>query len=242
MALPTASDNPFPSLLITETAAASISSPAAGKQRLFVDTDHVLKYKNSGGTVSNVGSGGSGDVATDAIWDAAGDLAVGTGADTAARVAIGASGKVLTSNGTTAAWAYPPGYEFGYDQITSTVNITSTTESSGTTLISCASHAFDGAAVLLHVFFPALQTGSGTVANVTVSLFEGATQIGRLGYQQLGGSNLYVPCTLFHRFTPSAASHTYTITAIRGVTDGGVIAGAGGTGTLLPAFARFTKV
>src|SRR3990167_6858618 len=33
------------------------------------------------------GGGGGGDVATDAIWDAAGDLAVGSGADTATRLA-----------------------------------------------------------------------------------------------------------------------------------------------------------
>jgi hypothetical protein len=51
----------------------------------------------------------SGSVATDPIWDAAGDLAVGTGANTAARVAIGTNGYVLTSNGTTAGWAAPAG-------------------------------------------------------------------------------------------------------------------------------------
>jgi hypothetical protein len=38
----------------------------------------------------------TGSVATDAIWDAAGDLAVGTGADTAAKLAKGADGQVLT--------------------------------------------------------------------------------------------------------------------------------------------------
>jgi len=43
-------------------------------------------------------------VATDAIWDAAGDLAVGTGADTAARLAKGTDGYVLASTASTAAW------------------------------------------------------------------------------------------------------------------------------------------
>lgn len=52
-----ASDNPFPSILIVETAAPS--SPSSGNQRLFIDpTDHVLKYKNSAGTVTAVSSGG----------------------------------------------------------------------------------------------------------------------------------------------------------------------------------------
>jgi hypothetical protein len=44
-------------------------------------------------------------VATDTIFNASGDLVVGTGSDTAARLAIGANGNVLRSNGTTAAWA-----------------------------------------------------------------------------------------------------------------------------------------
>jgi hypothetical protein len=47
---------------------------------------------------------GGGSVATDAIWDAVGDLAVGTGANTAARIAIGTNGQVLTVSGGTAAW------------------------------------------------------------------------------------------------------------------------------------------
>lgn len=39
--------------------------------------------------------GGGGDVATDAIWDNKGDLAVGTGADTAAKLPVGADGLFL---------------------------------------------------------------------------------------------------------------------------------------------------
>lgn len=41
------------------------------------------------------GGGGGGSVATDAIWDAKGDLAVGTGANTAARLAVGTDGKQI---------------------------------------------------------------------------------------------------------------------------------------------------
>lgn len=98
-----AQDNPFPSILMRETV--DPANPAAGDQRLFVDTDHLFKMVDSAGTVTTFGTGTT--VATDTIWDAAGDLAVGTGANTAARVAIGASGLVLKSNGTTAAWAFP---------------------------------------------------------------------------------------------------------------------------------------
>lgn len=49
----------------------------------------------------------AGNVATDAIWDAAGDLVQGTGADAAARLALGTANQVLRVNaGATAAeWA-----------------------------------------------------------------------------------------------------------------------------------------
>lgn len=40
----------------------------------------------------------SGSVATDSIWDAKGDLAVGTGANTASRLAVGTNGQVLTAD------------------------------------------------------------------------------------------------------------------------------------------------
>lgn len=53
-----ASDNAFPSVLITEGTVPS--TPAAGKQRLYIDsTTHVVKVVNSSGAASNVGSGGS---------------------------------------------------------------------------------------------------------------------------------------------------------------------------------------
>lgn len=53
------------------------------------------------------GAGGGGDVATDAIWDAAGDLVQGTGANTAARLAVGTANQLLrvNSGATAAEWA-----------------------------------------------------------------------------------------------------------------------------------------
>lgn len=54
------------------------------------------------------GSSSGGDVATDTIWNAKGDLAAGTGADTAARLAVGADGTYLKADSgqtTGLAWA-----------------------------------------------------------------------------------------------------------------------------------------
>src|ERR1051326_8886897 len=48
-----ASDNEFPSLLILEGSAPA--SPGAGDQRVYIDSsDHKLKRKNSGGTVTTI--------------------------------------------------------------------------------------------------------------------------------------------------------------------------------------------
>ncbi len=61
--------------------------------------DVVVAYGVDGDSIAVVaylvgqpeGGGGSGDVATDAIWNAKGDLAVGTGSDTASRLTVGAN-------------------------------------------------------------------------------------------------------------------------------------------------------
>jgi hypothetical protein len=56
-------------------------------------------------------AGGSGDVATDTIWDAKGDLVAGTGSNTAVRVALGTDGHVLTADSSVSAgvkWAAAP--------------------------------------------------------------------------------------------------------------------------------------
>lgn len=57
------------------------------------------EYMNGTGawTTPPSSTGGAGDVATDAIWDAKGDLAAGTGANTAAALTVGANDTVLTA-------------------------------------------------------------------------------------------------------------------------------------------------
>ena len=56
-----------------------------------------VRSTNGSGTLSWA-TAGSGAVATDSIWDAKGDLAGGTGANTAARLAVGTNGQVLTAD------------------------------------------------------------------------------------------------------------------------------------------------
>jgi hypothetical protein len=134
------------------------------------------------------------------------------------------------------------GAEVGYDQITANVTVSATVEASGTTVITAAAHTFDGAAVVAEFFSPSLAPASNDF--IIVSLFEGATQIARFG--QVGGGNAANPASTAFcarlRFTPTAASHTYTVTAIRSATNGTIFAGLSGTGAYVPAYLRFTKV
>jgi hypothetical protein len=62
-------------------------------------TTDVLSPDGSGGLVFRA-EASSGSVATDAIWDAKGDLAAGTGANTAAKQTVGANGTFLKADST----------------------------------------------------------------------------------------------------------------------------------------------
>lgn len=92
-------------LTIRESATdgSDFTNPVADYRRLFLGEDGNLHLRDSAGTVTDVG-GSSGAVATDAIWDAAGDLAVGSGANTAARLAKGAAGANLSTYNGAVAW------------------------------------------------------------------------------------------------------------------------------------------
>lgn len=62
------------------------------------NTGKVLTSGGSSGTETWETASAGGAVATDTIWDAKGDVAVGTGANTAARLPVGANGLVLTAD------------------------------------------------------------------------------------------------------------------------------------------------
>jgi hypothetical protein len=172
----------------------------------------------------------------------AGSVAISSLADPGA-------GKVIGSSGGAAAAVLPPGFEIGYDEITTGVSIASSSAATPTTLITCAAHTFDGAPVVLEVFSAIVFLGSGSNGTVSVALWEGIAQIGLLAQIEgpsvgTGGSG---PSMLGkYRFTPSAGAHTYVIRGFASSLTGtpSFNAGSGGTGanSYLPAFARFTKV
>lgn len=66
-----------------------VPSHSASEGVLYWNTNSNVLYCNNNGSTGWTAIGtGSGAVATDTIWDAAGDLAVGTGADTAAKLTL----------------------------------------------------------------------------------------------------------------------------------------------------------
>ena len=80
------------------------------------------------GTWATPAGGGSGDVATDTIWNAKGDLAVGTGSDTAIRIGVGSNNQVLVADsGQTAGVKWADAANSQLTQPTGTINGTNTT-------------------------------------------------------------------------------------------------------------------
>jgi hypothetical protein len=82
---------------------AAPSTPASGQVRIYAKTDGSAYQKDDAGTETGL-AGAAGSVATDAIWDAAQDLVVGTGANTAARLGIGPAGSLLARINGAVAW------------------------------------------------------------------------------------------------------------------------------------------
>lgn len=101
-----AENNPFPSILVVEQDkdALTEASPAAGQQRLVVDsTDHELYLVDSTNTATAVGgAGGFSDPMT-----TRGDIIIRNASNVTARLGRGTATYVLTSDGTDVAWAAP---------------------------------------------------------------------------------------------------------------------------------------
>ena len=158
-----------------------------------------------------------------------------------------ASGQVpVASSGSAASWKYPPGFEINYTQITSNANVTDTAENTATALISPGALTFDGTAVLVEFFCGGVLTDTAAVGDqLIISLFEGASQVTRLAVMNsLVTTQHREPIYATYRFTPTAAAHTYKVTAFTTSTTGTptISAGSGGTNGFPPAFVRFVKV
>lgn len=229
--------------------AAAPATPAAGRVTIYSKIDGLMYSKDDAGTETLMSSGGVGSVATDVIWDAAGDLVQGTGANTAAKLASGADGTVLTGAGvgTAVAWEYPPGYRMDYAAITTGVTVASTTPGTGTTIVNGASVTYANIPYRVKFFSPSVNTPLATNGFVGIELYVDGTVVGTIGVvlSVLNTAAIRAPVNLEYIWTPSAGAHTVSIRAFRDTTGTGtavVAAGASGSNVLVAAFVEVLKV
>ena len=98
-------DTTLPGLLATGDHASRPAASAVGTGALYSCTTHGLVYQSDGSAWSTWATlGTSGAMATDALWDAAGDLAVGTGPNTGAKLTLGAAGGAVSRVNGAVAW------------------------------------------------------------------------------------------------------------------------------------------
>jgi len=139
--------------------------------------------------------------------------------------------QVLRENG--------PGTELAYVEQTSTTNITNTSEATGHQVVSAGALTFDGSTRVCIEFYCA-EVYSDVAGGIIFDLSDGGTEVGRMGVV-FGHTGDHRSPVLLRRFlTPSAASHTYAIQAWRTAGSPSVDAGAGGSGTVMPAYIRIT--
>lgn len=133
--------------------------------------------------------------------------------------------------------------ELGYSQITSPVNVTSTSFSSPTTVIAPLTVVCDGSPVLVE-FFASHISAAGTGTNMALPLYQDGAELDRFwGYTNTVTAVLdYKPVHLQRRVTPSAGVHTFGVMGQVAGGTGEVRAGTGGTTTVSPAFLRVSKI
>lgn len=240
-----ASDNLYPKLLL-DMQTSSPAAPSNEDWKLYAKANGIYA-RSSNSEVGPFGSGG-GSVATDTIWDAAGDLVQGTGADTAAKLSAGTAGYFLKSGGagTAVAWA---ARELDYVEYTSgSINVTATAAGSATTIITGNAVSYDGStAVIIEFYCPdANWGGSGNAGDLfQLYLYDGSSEIGWAGIlaNQVAATAARQAFYGSVRLTPSNASHTYswrgTVTA--GARPIALSGGAGGSGARWPMYIRITR-
>lgn len=215
------------------TGANTASKLAAGAN------DTVLTADSAQATGLKWAAPASGSVATDTIWDTKGDLAGGTGANTAAKLVVGSNGQVLTADSgetTGMKWAAASGGggELDYAERTTRIDISATTAAGADTVISGAAVTYDGSTrIKVELYSPFVVSAQFLV----LSLWDGSTDLGTLHQ-----SNLELVGAYGVRFlTPSAAAHTFHFKAWRGTGSASLEQGAGGAGVRVPAFIRITE-
>jgi hypothetical protein len=132
------------------------------------------------------------------------------------------------------AWTDQGASELFYNEITASVNVTSTTGASAQLVAGGGAWTFDGSPVLIEFSAPFLQAGPTGGSSMAIMLWD-ATDLGVMGQVQspASGSAVLMPGYMRRRITPTPGSHSYSIRAYMVTGVGGVI-GAGPGGSSYP--------
>jgi hypothetical protein len=214
------SDNRFPLVRILRDADTP-DTPPAGEIHLRVDDDGLIYTVDEDDNIVMLGAAG-GSVATDAIYNAKGDLPVGTGADTAARLGVGTNGHVLTADSgetTGIKWAAAAGGLGAWTSYTPTWTASTTNPTIGNGTLQGYYKALDASTYLVEI---SLVLGSTTsIGSGTYSFALPATAAAAPGRQVLAGYFLNAG-TAFYVAAGQIAAGTATVALV-------VIAESGGT-------------
>lgn len=130
-----------------------------------------------------------------------------------------------------------PGTTLAFQQFTSSVSVTATTEGTANTVVTAPAYTFNGTTTAWVRFWcPGVTKGT---TNINFVVYDGASSI--------GGGVIGITATTKHpivfekRITPTAAAHTYSVRAWVDAGTGSAIAGTGAAGTDAPGFIRVTK-
>jgi len=188
---------------------------------------------------------GAQDAIPKSLVDNPGDLLVATANDVVAKLPVGALGQGLQviSAAPGVGWQTSIGAELDYAQITASVTgVTASTEATAVTLVSGNSVTYDGSKIKVEVYVPAVAAAS-SLWYYRVLLLRDTTVIGYAAGKSVGGdaaNGFEFYAAAFD--TPAAGAHTYKASAyVQATTNFSFLAGAGGSGNLLPAFLRVSK-
>ena len=137
------------------------------------------------------------------------------------------------------------GGEMAYNEFTSAVNPTATTEGTADTVVTASAFTADGvSAYMVEFFTPAARPDTGAAGrSLSFWLYEDGSSIGRVGFMPTpAAASDLKPVFTPRRLVPSGASHTYSIRASVSAGTGAIDAGAGGAGNQPPGFIRIRKV
>lgn len=133
-----------------------------------------------------------------------------------------------------------------YVERTSSLGITATTEATAQVVVTAASVTFDGTShYILEFFFSNFKNATAN-ANEVVLLFHDDTAgagIGQFQDANVGAAlDAFGGGTFRRRLVPAAGARTYSVRGFVNNANGvNLVAGAGGAGTILPAYIRVVK-